>query len=183
MGDKGVGALTFDEVGRAGGFSRGLASQRFGSKRGLIEAVLAHLYQRQEAKLAKMGIDHLPGLDAMLAYVDFCLRDLSLKGEAQAYLRLLSSAVADASELRSPFAAQHALVERRLEAWVRKGQDEGAIRPEIAPEAAAMMIGCLVFGLSMQWLVDPETDVDAIRETSLATLRLSFGVDDRRPGA
>ena len=43
------------------------------------------------------------------------------------------------------------------------------------PRAAALMIGSLLLGLSMQRLVDPDTDLDSIRETSLATLRLSFG--------
>lgn len=181
MVEKGVSGVTFDEVGRRGGFSRGLASQRFGSKQGLIEAVLTHLHERQEAELAEMAIDALPGFDAILAYVEFCLRDLSLKGEAQAYFRLLSSAVADASELRTAFAATHARVERQLEAWVLKGQAEGDIRPEIDADGAALMIGCLVFGLSMQLLVEPTTNIDPIRETTLATLRLSFGVGPRNP--
>jgi hypothetical protein len=37
------------------------------------------------------------------------------------------------------------------------------------------MIGSLLFGLSMQLLVDPAMNVEPIRETTLATLRLSFG--------
>src|SRR5260221_13714997 len=48
VADEGVGAVTFDAVGRKGGFSRGLATQRFGSKQGLIEAVIKHLHDRQE---------------------------------------------------------------------------------------------------------------------------------------
>src|SRR5258707_15583829 len=46
VADEGVGAVTFDAVGRKGGFSRGLATQRFGSKQGLIEAVIKHLPDR-----------------------------------------------------------------------------------------------------------------------------------------
>jgi hypothetical protein len=66
-------------------------------------------------------------------------------------------------------------VERRLEALVLKGQAEGHIRREIDADAAALMIGSLLFGLSMQVLVDPAMNLDPIRETTLATLRLSFG--------
>jgi len=36
------------------------------------------------------------------------------------------------------------------------------------------MVGSLQLGLSMQLLVDPTMNLDPIRETSLATLRLSF---------
>ena len=177
VAEEGVGAVTFDAVGRKGGFSRGLATQRFGSKQGLIEAVIGHLHDRQELLRDGKSIDDLPGLDAVLAFVDLYLRDLSVNGEGRAYFMLLSSAVADASALRAVFAAAHARVERRLEAWVLKGQAEGAIRREIDADAAALMIGSLLFGLSMQMLIDPTMNLDPIRETSLATLRLSFGVD------
>ncbi len=176
VAEQGVGAVTFDAVGRKGGFSRGLATQRFGSKQGLIEAVISHLHERQHALSGEKRIDDLPGLEAVLTFVDHYLRDLSGNGEGRAYFMLLSSAVADASELRAVFAAEHARVERRLEALVLRGQAEGAIRREIDADAAALMIGSLLFGLSMQLLIDPTMDLDPIRQTSLATLRLSFGV-------
>jgi AcrR family transcriptional regulator len=185
VAEEGVGAVTFDAVGRKGGFSRGLATQRFGSKQGLIEAVISHLHEREEALRREKRIDDLPGLDAVLAFVDHYLRDLAVNHEGRAYFMLLSSAVADASELRAVFAAAHARVERRLEAWVLRGQAEGAIRREIDADAAALMIGSLLFGLSMQLLIDPTMNLDPIRQTSLTTLRLSFGAngsaDETRP--
>jgi AcrR family transcriptional regulator len=183
VAEEGVGAVTFDAVGRKGSFSRGLATQRFGSKRGLIEAVIRHLHERQEALRGEGRIDDLPGLEAVLAFVDHYLRDLAANDEGRAYFMLLSSAVADASELRAVFAAAHARVERRLEAWVLRGQAEGAIRREIDADAAALMIGSLLFGLSMQLLIDPTVDLDPIRETSLTTLRLSFGRGTHESGS
>ena len=117
----------------------------------------------------------MPGLEALLAYVDLYLRDLSLKGEDRAYFMLLSAAVADATPLREAFAAEHARIERQLEALVLRGQAEGNIRRELDPDAVALMTGSLLLGLSMQQLVDPNLDLDPIRVTSLATLRLSFG--------
>ncbi|RAK56216.1 TetR/AcrR family transcriptional regulator [Phenylobacterium soli] len=182
VADEGVSAATFETVGRRAGYSRGLATQRFGSKQGLIEAVIQHLHERQEQALAEYRIDELPGLEAVLAYVDLYLRGLGQQSETRAYFMLLSAQVADATELRASFAAEHARVERRLEGLVQKGQAEGAIRREIDADAAALMIGSLLLGLSMQVLVDPETDVDPIRETSLSTLRLSFGTEGRPNG-
>jgi AcrR family transcriptional regulator len=179
VAEEGVGAVTFDSLGRRGGFSRGLATQRFGSKQRLIEAVIGHLHQRQESLRGDKRIDDLPGLEAVLAFVDHYLRDLAANDEGRAYFMLLSSAVADASELRAVFAAAHARVERKLEAWVLRGQAEGEIRREIDADAAALMIGSLLFGLSMQLLIDPTMNIDPIRQTSLTTLRLSFGASDR----
>ncbi len=175
----GVSAATFDAIGREAGYSRGLATQRFGSKQGLIEAVIRHLHEQQEAALLAHDIDGLPGLEAVLTFVDVYLRALSGEPGGRAYFMLLSAAVADITELRAAFAEEHSRIEQRLEALVRKGQAEGAIRREIDADAAALMIGSLLFGLSMQLLVDPHLNLDPIRETSVATLRLSFGTEGR----
>jgi AcrR family transcriptional regulator len=172
----GVGAVTFEALGRTGGFSRGLASVRFGSKARLIEAVLAHLHERQDRHVRENGFDDMPGLDAVLGYADFNLREMARRNEARAYFMLLSSSVAEASDMRGAFAATHAEVERRLHRWVARGQAEGTIRPELDPGAAALMIGCLMFGLSMQLLVDPSVDFEPLREASLAMLRNSLAV-------
>lgn len=171
---EGVGAVTFEALGRTGGFSRGLVSVRFGSKARLIEAVLRHLHERQEAIIADHGFDAMPGLDAVMGYADHCLRDMARRSEARAYFMLLSSAVAEANETRAAFAATHAEVETRLRRWVCQGQAEGAIRRALDPGAAALMIGCLMFGLSMQLLVDPSVDFEPLREASLSMLRTSL---------
>lgn len=176
---EGVNAATFDAIGRQAGYSRGLATQRFGSKQGLIEAVIRHLHERQEAALLDHDIDGMPGLEAVLAFVDVYLRGLAGEHDGRAYFMLLSAAVADATELRPAFAEEHERIERRLENLFRRGQAEGSIRRELDPGAAALMVGSLLFGLSMQMLVDPQTNLDPIRETSLATLRLSFGTEGR----
>lgn len=176
VAEEGVAAATFQAIGERAGYSRGLATQRFGSKRGLIEAVINHLHERQEASLVEHGIDDMAGFEAVLAYVDLYLRALTSESEGRAYFRLLSSAVADTNDLRGLFAAEHRRVEQRLEGLVLKGQAEGEIRREIDADAAALMIGSLLLGLSIQVLVDPETNMEPIRKTSIATLRQSFGV-------
>jgi len=123
---------------------------------------------------AELGIDQMPGLDALLADTDLYLRSLSEKGELKAYFMGLPAAVADANSLRAAFAASHEQVRTRLRDYVQKGQAEGCIRPDLDTDAAALMVGSLQLGLSMQLLVDPTMNLDPIRKTSLATLRLSF---------
>ena len=59
VAEQGVGAATFESIGRRAGYSRGLATQRFGSKEKLIEAVIGHLHERQEAALARNRIDEM----------------------------------------------------------------------------------------------------------------------------
>ena len=173
VAQEGVGAVTFDAVGRQAGFSRGLASQHFGSKQGLIEAVIEHLQAREAARLAEIDVDAMPGLEAVLAYVDMALADMAGEGEGQAYVKLLSSAVAEGADMRATFAANHAKVQDHLAGMLRKGQADGTVRPEIDCDATALMIGCLLFGFSMQLLVDPSMEIEPLRQIGLSSLRRS----------
>ena len=172
--EQGVSAATFENIGRQGGYSRSLVTRRFGSKRGLIDAVILYLHDHRTALAIEHGVDRLPGLEALLADTDLYLRSLSTQGELRAYFMLLASAVADLSDVRAAFAAAHEQVRERLRDFVRRGQAEGGVRPDLDADAAALMVGSLQLGLSLQMIVDPTMDLDPIRETSLATLRLSF---------
>lgn len=174
VAERGVSAATFEAIGRNAGYSRGLATQKFGSKQGLIEALIADLHAQQEAGLAARHIDDMPGLEALLEYVDLYLRHLAEAQATRAYFMLMAGAVADASELRAAFAGSHDRVKDRLTRLIARGQAAGDLRREVDPQAGALMVGSLLLGVSVQWLVDPQTEVDAIRETSLATLRLAF---------
>jgi len=176
IAEEGMGAVTFDAVSRKSGLSRGLVTQRFGSKQGLIEAALARLLDDQAKMLTEQRVDTLPGLDAVLAFVDFTLRGLGAGDGGRAYAMLLSSAIADASEMRARFAQVHAGIERQLEGWILRGQREGAIRADLNADAAGLMVGSLLLGLCTQLLVDPKTKLDPIRETILGALRLSLAV-------
>lgn len=175
IAEQGTAAATFENIGARAGYSRGLVTQRFGSKQGLIEALIARLQARIQGLLDDRQLDTLDGLEAILAFVDIFLRNLAKDGELRAYFVLMAGAVAEVSDLRGPFAAAHKEVEIRLEALVLRGQAEGVIRQGLDPDAAALIVGSLLLGLSTQLLVDPGLNLEPIRETSLAALRASFG--------
>lgn len=181
IAEQGVSAVTFEALGRASGLSRGLVSQRFGSKQNLIAALLNDLWERQEALAQKRGLDNLPGFEALKSYVDWCLQDLTQHKYVRAYFMLLSSSVADASSMRSGFNDVHADTEVRLRSWLQKGQAEGTIRTDIDPGAIALMIGCTLFGCAMQLLVNPEMDLAPIRTAFVATLHNSLAVHPSAP--
>ncbi len=174
VAEKGVSGATFEAIGERAGMHRSLVTQRFGSKRGLIDAVISYLHERRDALDAAHGIDAMSGLEAVVAYTDLFLRHLSDDTELRAYFTLLSSAVANLNELRNAFAAEHERVRFRIRALVEKGQVQGDIRPEVDADAIAMMVGSLQLGLAIQMLVDPSMNLSPIREASLATLRLSL---------
>ncbi|MCY1648493.1 TetR/AcrR family transcriptional regulator [Caulobacter sp. SL161] len=175
IAEQGVAAATFENIGARAGYSRGLATQRFGSKQGLIEALIARLQARLQAQMDDRRLDQLNGLEAVLGFVDAFLTTLAQDGELRAYFVMMAGAVGDMSDLRAPFAVAHKAAEERLEALVLRGQAEGVIRQTLDADAAALMVGSLLLGVSTQLLIDPGMDLEPIRQTSLATLRVSFG--------
>jgi AcrR family transcriptional regulator len=174
--ERGMAAATFENIGARAGYSRGLATQKFGSKQGLIEALIAQLQLRLNALMEARDLASANGLEAVLGFVDLFLRNLAQDGETRAYFVLMAGAVAEVSDLRGPFAAAHKDVELKLESLFLRGQAEGVVRAGLNADAAALMVGALLLGLSLQILVDPDLDLEPIRETSLATLRVSFAV-------
>jgi AcrR family transcriptional regulator len=182
VSEEGVSASTFEAIARRSGYSRGLVGQRFGSKLGLIEAVIDYLHGGRESFAEAGKLEGLPGLEALLTYADHYVQRLSHLGEVQAYFRLLSWAVADISAFRSVFATEHRRIGLRFEGWIRQGQAEGQIRPDLDAAAAALMVGSQLLGLSIQVLIDPAMDLGPIRTTYLATLRQAFSVTAARGG-
>jgi AcrR family transcriptional regulator len=174
VSQRGVGAATFEAIGAEAGYSRSLVTQRFGSKRGLIDAVIEHAASSFGPQRLAERAQSLSGLEGLLLLLDTYLIELSTSRELRTYFMLLSSAVADLSELRAAFAAEHERVKGHLAALVDKGRADGSIRPDVDADAAALMIGSLQLGLSMQLLVDPAMDLDPIRRIAVATVRLSF---------
>lgn len=174
VAEAGVAAATFEAIGKQAGYSRGLATQRFGSKQGLIEALVDNLHQRFEDGLAEARIDDLPGLEALLAVVDLYLTQLELAAEGQAYFVLMAGAVADRSSLTAVFAQEHQRIEQRLQGMIARGQAEGGVRADLDPRAAALTVGSLLLGMSMQSLIDPSMKLGPLKEISLRTLRDSF---------
>ena len=175
-GRDGVTAATFEAIGREAGYSRSLVTQRFGSKQGLTDAVIAFLHERLESMLTDNRVDQMSGLDALMAYMDLFLRSLEPDGELRAYFMLLSSAVAEATPLRAAFAAHHERVRQRMAAFTVAGQKEGDISPEIDADSAALIVGSLQLGLAMQLLVDPKMNMEPVRKTALASVRQSFAI-------
>jgi len=170
INESGVSAATFETIGQRAGYSRGLATQHFGSKQGLIDAVVDFLHQQQDAAMASAHVDDRDGLDALLAYINRYCTMLKRSAEAKAYFMLLSASVADLQETREVFAQSHVRVKARLAKLIERGQKENLIRRDLDPDATALMIGSLLLGLSMQSLIDPRLRVDSVAQAISKTI-------------
>lgn len=180
VADQGVSAATFEEIGRAAGYSRGLATQRFGSKRGLTEAVIAYLHRERETILEAEQIAEMPAFEAISHYIRGHMRGLTSEVSARAYFMLLAAGVADPSSLLELFSGSHDRVRVWLRAQIERGQADGEIRASADADATALVIGSLMLGMSIQWLVDPSTDLQPIQTAAIEGLRRSLLEDDRK---
>jgi AcrR family transcriptional regulator len=182
VSNEGVAAATFENIGRQAKCSRGLVTERFGSKSGLIESVIHYLHERPEAVAAERRLDELPGLEGLLAYADMHLEHLATGLDGQAYSRLLAAAVADNSGLTPLFAAAHELFQNRVAECVQRAKAEKTIRAGLDPKAVGLMVGALVLGLAIQKLVDPEMSIAKARQTCAKSLRHAFAVSQDEKG-
>jgi AcrR family transcriptional regulator len=174
IAEQGVGAATLEKVGARAGYSRGLATQKYGSKQGLIEALIAHLHARLETLLQESHVEQMSGLDAVLAFANIILRELADDEEVRAYFMLMAGAVADRNAVRAAFAASHENVSQRLQKLLIHGQNDGSVLASLSPQAAAAVVGSTLLGLSTQHLVDPNMDFATLSEAAVAGLRRSL---------
>lgn len=150
-------AATLERVGTAAGFSRGLASRKYGSKDGLIEAVIWRVSASVHTEV-DAAIDGLSSpLEQLLAlfdrFVALVLRDTSVR----AYFVLFSAMIANRLETRAVFEEVQQRFGARIEELVVAGQARGEIAPALPPQHLAFMVGCLLAGISIETAMDYQT--------------------------
>lgn len=166
---------TLREVGERAGYSRGLASNRFGSKEGLFSQLVLDFNRQWAEELRNTVGDStgLPAFNAALDAVEYFL--LNRSQEMKALYILWFESMSSHDEVRQRLALNHKAYRRDAERWVREGIQEGTIRDTIDPQSFAVEFASLIFGLIYQWLIDPESiDVHTVfqhyHRNALATL-------------
>src|SRR5690606_1415086 len=153
--ERGTHNTTLKDVGERAGYSRGLASNRFGSKEVLFSQMVRD-FNRKWASGLKGFVEDRTGLAAFMSAfdaVEYFLMNHTI--EMQALYILWFESMTSHTVVRRRLAANHAAYRRDSERWVREGIQQGAIRPSIDPSCFAVEFAALIFGLVYQWLVDP----------------------------
>lgn len=177
--EEGYAALTFDRIGEVSGFSRGLASQKFGSKDGMVLAVVDFLNARLEARYAE-GRDAVGNpLDEIMIYVRTFLEEITVDHLSLSYFVLLAATVANKAPTQPAFVDAHQKVKKTLVLMIERGQADGTIRKDVDPETAALSIGSFQLGVATQLRLDPSLDVGKISEWTLPTIRSALEVPGR----
>jgi AcrR family transcriptional regulator len=182
--EKGTHNTTLKEIGERAGYSRGLASNRFGSKEALFSQMVRD-FNRRWANEVDRFVDDKTGLAALIAALN-AVESYLLKHsqDLRALYILWFETMSSHDELRQRLANNHMAYRHDVERWVREGIEEGTIRPSIDPHSFAVEFASLIFGLIYQWLVQPTAiDIYAVfKHYRRSTLELLSGKVGLNPG-
>jgi AcrR family transcriptional regulator len=185
IAEEGFAAASLQRIGTRAGYSRGLASQHFGSKDGLMQALIAAVIARSTALLqaratagANDGANGSGPRGTILAYADVILEQIERDPLIRAYWVMMASAIANRLPSQAVFLAEHEKVKTELAGLIAAGQAAGDIDPGLDPEAAALSIGSTLLGIGIECLLDKALDLPRVRTAALAGIERSLS----RPG-
>ena len=173
---EGFAAASLERIGQIAGYSRGLASQKFGSKDGVVKAVIAFLIQRGDDLLEDRHLDAASPLASILGYADVILGQIENDRLVRAFWVMMASAIANRLPIQAAFLAEHEKIKRRLSDMIAAGQKGGEIDPGLDADAAALSIGSTILGIGFESLLDADMDIAKVRAVALATIARTLAV-------
>ncbi|MGH3320723.1 MAG: TetR/AcrR family transcriptional regulator [Streptosporangiaceae bacterium] len=178
LGSEGHRALTNTRLQEVSGHSRGLVSYHFGSRQGLLEAVIGSIRDDFLTDLVQPPDgESMSGVRATVQLIDTYLREL--RRDPRRNLATLALTVASLRELPQ---LQQAIRELNddLRAGVRdlltRGIEDRTVRPDADTTAAAGVVIAMLRGATIQWLADPDAfDIDTARQELSTVITRSYG--------
>jgi AcrR family transcriptional regulator len=151
IAEKGWEATTAAEIGRRAGYSRAMVHARYGSKDAILDAFFL---DDQIKRLSPDADPAATGLTDALGHFD---RVAELYEEDRDFLRALFVATFEAVKTTSRLRARvRTLLDRgidKVEAGLRRGVDDGSVRPDVDVARATNDISSAIFGCAYLWTV------------------------------
>jgi AcrR family transcriptional regulator len=171
----GTDKTTLAAIGEKAGYSRGLATYRFGSKAGLLDAVCKAV-SRRWLQYLKQGVGSATGIEAMCAALDAFLRFVSDSPRDARVLHILyCGAGSPGSEYRQTSVNIHQRQQDDVMTWIREGQEAGTIRADADARSMAAHYIAYISGMTYLWLIDPgAVDFRRANEDMKRQLRLGL---------
>ena len=174
--ERGTHNTTLKEIGEKAGYSRGLASNRFGSKEILFNHLVRDFNEKWASELRRFvgGNTGLSALEGALDAVEFFLLNRTV--QMQAMYILWFESISSYEVVRRRLAANHMAYRRDTARWVAHGIETGEVRPTVDPESFAVEFSAFIFGLVYQWLASPSainlhTVLQHFRQNTIERLR------------
>jgi AcrR family transcriptional regulator len=156
----GYRASSLHAIAQEAGYSPGLVSHRFGSKRGMVRALVEHVRARwDELRIAALQAENGDSVRAMVRAHRQSLREHP--DAVRALYRMMFESHGELAELRGDFAASDRRARAQSEALLRADQKRGRLRDDLDPEVMSTIGHALLRGVVIHWMLDPESiDLD-----------------------
>ncbi len=167
----GVQGTTLQAVGEHAGYSRALATHRYGSKAGLFAQVLkvasADWLNRMQKAVGKRT-----GADALCAATDATYQFIRERpNEVRAMYLLWFQSIDPGAVYRSNLANVHRAQRRDVEAWIKAGQAQGEVEQSVNGHRLAEQYTATMAGIAYQWLANSEMPVGVMYRQLKADIR------------
>lgn len=170
--ERGYGGASVALIGERAGISRGSIFWHFGSKEGLLWAVVDDAFDawRRGGLMADVG--DAVGRDAVRRALESHRRFLESGADRlRLYFLLLFEALGPRAEIAPRFAALYAAMREDTSTWIAAGQRAGELRDDVDPAIVVSLITATLAGLAQQHLLDPGAiDLDRAYGDLLAVL-------------
>ncbi len=173
--EHGTDKTTLQAIGEKAGYSRGLATYRFGSKAGLFDEVCKSI-SRRWLEYLKEDVGDKSGIDAMCAALDSFFQFVSDSPRDARVLQILyCGAASPKSGYRQTSANIHQRQQDDVAEWIRSGMSNGDIRKDADPKSIAAQYIAYISGMTYLWLINPKSiDFGRANENMKEHLRLSL---------
>lgn len=153
IGQRGYRGTSLAAIGEEAGYSRGLVTERFGSKDGLLWVLVQNMLRsyRQDVRAsegARVGVDRL------CSVLDSHKRAVERNEPIRALYALMFEAMGPIPQLQQEFQRMHDGFRASIEKTVREGIEAGVIRADVDPAAQAVLLLGTLRGIGFQWLLD-----------------------------
>jgi AcrR family transcriptional regulator len=153
----GFRAMTLAAVGERAGYSRGLATARFGSKDQLLQALVERIVGRWSHRNVLPRTKGATGRDGVGIILEAIATQAERDPSALRVLyALMFEAVGPAADLQSTFVQLHADMRADFARLIRRGLRDGSVRYGTSPDNEAAVIVAGIRGIGYQWLLDPD---------------------------
>lgn len=186
--ERGAAGTTLKDVGERAGYSRGLASYRFGSKGGLFAFIIRSIGESWLRELRRAVRDQV-GLDAIARATDAHYRFV-VEGtdHIRAFYMLWFDSIGPEPELKQVVANIHERRRRDVAAWIETGIAAGRIDADVDIAGTSEQFCAAIIGIVYQWLATPHAaqhiqflHESLKRQTALALLPNRNRRGDREP--
>jgi len=168
----GAQGTTLQAVGERAGYSRALATHRFGSKAGLFNQVLKDASADWLERMQK-AVGHRTGAEALCAATDATYKFIRERpNEVRAMYLLWFQSIDPGATFRSNLASVHRAQRRDVAEWIRIGQAAGEVDPSVNRHRLAEQYCASMAGIAYQWLANPEMPLGAMYQQLKADIRL-----------